>query len=162
LNILILGTSGVHHTLIAANMLLDRFKGELTTMKGYCDTWLDRSGCPIYVGTDRDGHRVYTLGVGRELKVARKALGSMLELFRDSPHQVVVTEITIQGELWIRMAMLCSHLPWGRRVNELISGRVLRGQLPRIQSQVERLRAQIGLASGEGGNHGALLERVAQ
>lgn len=140
MKILFLGTSGVHHPLIAANMFIGRFKYDLRTVNKYCDTHLDRTGYPIYVGDDPEGNQVYTLGVGKEINTAKKALACLLEIFDQPPNQVLITEIRIKGEAWIRLAMRISRLPFGSWLNQRISDYVLQGQLSQIETQVEELR----------------------
>lgn len=140
MNILILGTTGVHHPLIAANMLINKFEHGLGSLERYCDMELDRSGFPIYVGSDVEGNRVYTLGVGKELETAKKALTCLLQLFGRSHDQVLITEVRVRGEGWIRLAARLARIPMGHRLNRFISDRVLKTQLSHMESQVAQIR----------------------
>ncbi len=64
--ILLVGTTGVHHTLVAAHLYLQNIPArEFTQLNGYCDLSLECSGFPVNIGCDRYGNSVYTLGLGR-------------------------------------------------------------------------------------------------
>lgn len=143
LRVLILGVSGVHHTLVAAHMLMDSFNGELNAINGYCNSELDVSGYPIYVGKDRYGNELYTLGAGGELEIAKKALGGLLQLFENLPYPLLITEIRVKGEIWIRLGAALSRVPFGSWLNAFISARVIKGQLASIQSQAKQVQSQI-------------------
>jgi hypothetical protein len=143
LKVLILGTSGVHHTLVAANMILSRFQDDFTGIDRYCDVQLDRRGFPIYVGSDEEGRHIYTLGAGKEIETARKALEGLFEVFSDESRYFLITEVRIKGEIWIRLASALARVPLGNWLNRLISDLVLKRQIPLIRAQAEKIQQQM-------------------
>ena len=65
MKIIFLGTTGVHHTLLAANLYLTDEICDPARMQDFADQRKDHDGKPIYVGRDEKGNEVYTLGQAR-------------------------------------------------------------------------------------------------
>lgn len=124
-------------------MILGRFQDDFTGIEQYCDVQLDFRGFPIYVGSDEKGRHIYTLGAGKEIETARKALEGLFEVFTEESQYFLLTEVRIKGEIWIRLASTLARVPLGNWLNRFISDLVLRRQLSLIQAQAETIQQQM-------------------
>lgn len=144
MNIMFISNTGTHHTLIAAHIFLGRLQDpDFRFIDGFCDTAQDESGFPIYIGEDQEGHRVYTLGVGKDVLMAKKSLEDLRHILGFTEKELVVEPVFIPGQSLIN---LCSRWPkmlGGVRLNVLVSTYLLRRQFHVIQKTVDNLRVRL-------------------
>ena len=75
------GTTAVHHTLVAAHLYLNTINApDFGRLDGYCDMSMDYSGYPLYIGNDKYGNQVYTLGLGRLVEVGCHAIHNFMQI----------------------------------------------------------------------------------
>lgn len=144
MNIIFLSNTGTHHALIAANIFLGRLdKPDFRYINGFCDTFQDKSGFPIYIGEDRDGNRVYTLGVGRDVLMAKKSLEDLRYLLGFTEKDLVVEPVFVNGQ---NIIMLFSHWPkllGGVQLNVFSSTYLIQRQFETLQRVADELRGRL-------------------
>lgn len=144
MNIIFLSNTGTHHALIAANIFLGRLdKPDFRYINGFCDTFQDKSGFPIYIGEDRDGNRVYTLGVGRDVLMAKKSLEDLRYLLGFTEKDLVVEPVFVNGQ---NIIMILSHWPkllGGAQLNVFSSTYLIQRQFETLQRVADELRGRL-------------------
>jgi hypothetical protein len=144
MNIIFLSNTGTHHALIAANIFLGRLnKPDFRYVNGFCDTFQDTSGFPIYIGEDHDGNRVYTLGVGKDVLMAKKSLEDLRYLLGFTEKELVVEPVFINGQ---NIIMFLSHWPkllGGVQLNIFSSTYLIQRQFETLQRVADELRGRL-------------------
>ena len=137
MNILFLDTSGVHQALIAANIYLKKPVADFNSISDFADLALESSGFPIYVGEDKQGNQVYSLGVG-DVEMAQKSIEDLRNVLGRSDNDLVVKPVSIRGE---KLMALLNHIPaslGGRLWHRLIPALILKSQLKAIYRNIEQ------------------------
>ncbi|QGT99836.1 hypothetical protein SYNTR_1243 [Candidatus Syntrophocurvum alkaliphilum] len=99
MKIIFLGSTGVHHTLVAANLYLDNMKPKkVTLIDGFDDSAIDFSGFPIYIKDDMHGNQVYTLGVGQDIQLTKKSIEYLVDILGFTADDLIVQPVHIKGE----------------------------------------------------------------
>jgi hypothetical protein len=136
MNILFLGTSGVHHALIAANIYLEKPVKDFNSIPNFANIALESSGFPIFVGEDNQGNQVYTLGAG-DVEMAKKSIEDLRNVFGRPANDLVVKPVSVKGE---KLLTLLNHIPaslGGRLWHNLIPALILKGQLKRMETGID-------------------------
>lgn len=136
MNILFLGTSGVHHALIAANIYLEKPVKDFNSIPNFANIALESSGFPIFVGEDNQGNQVYTLGAG-DVEMAKKSIEDLRNVFGRPANDLVVKPVSVKGE---KLLALLNHIPaslGGRLWHNLIPALILKGQLKRMETGID-------------------------
>jgi len=108
MNIIFVGTTGVHHTLVTAHEYLGTLNDNaFASLKHFADGEMESSGIPIYVGYDDYGNRVYTLGAGNDVEMVKRTLEQLVEILGYSENDLVVKPVRINGD---RLIMLLHRL----------------------------------------------------
>lgn len=144
MNVMFISNTGTHHALIAANIFLGRLQEpDFRYIDGFCDIDHDKSGFPVYIGEDSEGRKVYTLGVGKDVLMAKKTLEDLRNILGFTEKELVIQPVFISGQNLIKT--VC-HWPktLGRdHLNVLVSTYLLRRQFQAIQKTVEELQARL-------------------
>lgn len=136
MNILFLGTSGVHHALIAANIYLEKPVKDFNSIPNFANIALESSGFPIFVGEDNQGNQVYTLGAG-DVEMAKKSIEDLRNVLGRPANDLVVKPVSVKGE---KLLALLNHIPaslGGRLWHNLIPALILKGQLKRMETGID-------------------------
>lgn len=141
MKIIFLGTSGVHHPLIAANIFLGRLhKPDFRFVRGFCDTYHDENGYPIFIDKDQDGNEVYTLGVGLEMEAGYKSIQNLASVLGYPEGELHLKTISMPGESLVYYAGKIPKLIGGRYINEYLSRYLIGKEFSRIKKEVDELR----------------------
>ena len=135
MNILFLGTSGVHQALIAANIYLKKPVADFNSISDFADLALESSGFPIYVGEDKEGNQVYSLGAG-DVEMAKKSIEDLRNVLGCCANDLVVKPVSVKGE---KVLALLNHIPaslGGRLWHKLIPALILKNQLKTIYRDI--------------------------
>ena len=135
MTIIFLGTSGVHHTLIAANIYLKKPVADFSSIPNFANVALESSGFPVYVGQDKEGNQVYSLGAG-DVKMAKKSIEDLRNVLGYSVHDLVVESVSVKGE---KLLAFLNHIPaslGGRLWHKLIPALILKNQLKTIYRDI--------------------------
>lgn len=136
MNILFLGTSGVHHALIAANIYLKKPVADFNSIPDFANVALEASGFPIYVGEDEEGNQVYCLGAGSDVEMAKKSIKDLRTVLGRSANDLVVKPVSVKGE---KLFVLLNRIPallGGRLWHKLIPALILKSQLKSIYQDI--------------------------
>lgn len=138
MNIIFIGTCGVYHPLIAANMHLNRrYTEDYRKHKFFANHKIEANGKPFYLGTDSQANNVYALGVGPDVYMVKKSIEDLRLILGASADDLQVIPIIIKSQLLLLILHKISSikllkyflLPW---INYL-----LRKQLPFIEQQLK-------------------------
>lgn len=144
MKIIFLGTTGVHHGLIGANIYLNRLnKSEFAFVEGFCDVAKDESGFPIYIDDDENGNQIYTMGAGKDVLMVKKSIEDLVSILGCSSSDLLVKPVSIKGE---RMISFISKIPGilgGSHINLFISNLILKREFHSIFEDVEKFRAEL-------------------
>lgn len=144
MKIIFLGTTGVHHSLVAANLYLDRVKGRnFEMLKGYADLDKDASGFPIFIDEDEQGNLVYTLGAGRDIKVGQKTIEDLVAVLGYSSRDLLVKTVSIKGDNILYLLGKIPRCIGGSYLNLFISNYILNREILSIKKEVEDFRISI-------------------
>lgn len=144
MNILFIGTTGIHHTLVAAHIYL----GQLND-NDYCDLkfWGDWSsealGIPLFLDYDDIGNKVYVLGVGWDVRMAQKSLEQLDKLLNDDLPDLIVNPIFIKRE---KVLLFLHRIGRRQKLNQLMQSLItnlLKMEFVTIQNQVEKFRKRV-------------------
>lgn len=137
MNILFIGTCGIYHPLIAANMHLNKLDTEdFRKLQFFADYKKEQSGIPLAIGTDSMSNQIYALGVGPDLEMVKKSIEDLRLILGASAQELRVVPVVIKEQLLVLILHKCSAfkplryvlLPW---ITHLI-----KKQLPAIQAQL--------------------------
>lgn len=146
MKILFIGTTGVHHALIAAHIFLGRLtKPDFRLVEAFCDNAKDASGYPILIYDDVKGNQVYTLGVGKDVALGKKAIEQMVDLLGYTSQDLLVKPVSIKGE---KLLLLLSKIPdflGGTQLNMFVGDRLLKREFSSIVEDINRLKVQINV-----------------
>lgn len=144
MKIMFIGTTGVHHALIAANIFLNRInEPRFKLVRGYADNQLDLDGHPILVDDDGQGNQIYTLGVGKNLDVGKKVFEHFVQLLGESQESLTIKPVPIKGE---KIFLLLQKIPealGGKIINPFVSNIIIKRQFPQLVEDVNVFKQQL-------------------
>ncbi|MDD3365068.1 MAG: DUF3189 family protein [Syntrophomonas sp.] len=147
MNILFLGATGIHHTLIAAHLYLG--KPEPVNFRNI-KFWDDRSkemlGYPLFLDQDEQRNRVYSLGVGRDVLMVTKSIEQLVEILNCTERDLIIKPIFIKRE---RLILFLHRIGGFKTVNHLvlpIIDYLLKKEYAAINQQVKEFKSQVRFA----------------
>lgn len=140
MKVLFLGTTGVHHTLVAANLFINGQRSDIVNIPNFADKDLDHTGHPIYVGRDPNGNDVYTLGAGRDVLMAKKTIEELVGVLGFYPHDLLVKPVKIKGDIFFPFLNKVSNVLGGKRLNRYLAQNVIESQIDNIAQQVDAFK----------------------
>jgi hypothetical protein len=144
MNILLIGTTGIHHTLIAAHLYLGRVNDQDYSDLDFWGDWAGEAlGLPLYLDKDDMGNKVYVLGVGRDVQMAQKSLEQLDKLLNNDQQDLIVKPVFIKHE---RLLLFLHRLGRRKKLNKLVQSLIsilLKIEFITIQKQVERFREEV-------------------
>ena len=145
MDIIFLGSTGVHHALLAANMYLGRVNelSDLRYIKGLYDYSKDVSGFPIYIGKDIEGNRVYTLGGGKEIWLTKKSIEQLLNMFGYSEHDLMVRTVNLIGDKIIHSLNKIPGLLGRHYLNMYLSGFIVKRNFAKLKQETEEFKSRL-------------------
>jgi len=147
MNIIFLGTTGIHHTLIAAHLYLGKLEQE-----GYANLkfWDDRNkevlGYPIFIDYDKKRNKIYSLGGGWEVLMTQKTIEQLVKIMDFSEQDLVVKPIFIKRE---RILLLLYKIGRFKIVNRLVLpviNYLIKKEFTAIKQQVEEFKGGVRFA----------------
>jgi hypothetical protein len=144
MNILFIGTTGIHHTLIAAHLYLG--KPEPSHYKNI-RFWGDRSrealGYPLLIDYDEQRNGIYSLGVGRDVLMVTKSIEQLVEIFNCTEGDLIVKPILIKRE---RILLFLHRIGRIKIVNYLllpVIAYLLKKEFTAISQQVKDFKSEV-------------------
>ncbi len=141
MNILFIGTTGVHHTLVAAYQYLGRLNTrDYRLLNNFNNAAVENSGYPIFVGTDDKGNRVFSVGVGKDLPMVKKTLDQLAIILGFSDQDLMIRPLTLKGDniIWL-LQQMSRILPVHFLTGPLISY-IMQHDMPNLLEQVRQIR----------------------
>lgn len=135
-----IGTSGVHHPLVAAYVYLNRIEFEdVRFLPKFCDGYYDQLRQPLLIARDKQGDEVYALGVGNDVEIGAKAIYNLISILGCKNNKIIVKPITVKGEKWFPFLNKLPAFLGGENINLFISQRMLKKEFQHIREQVHEL-----------------------
>jgi Protein of unknown function (DUF3189). len=145
MNIIFIGTTGIHHTLIAASMYLNQRIGQdFNKLKFWDDRDREALGVPLFLGTDVRSNKVYVLGVGWEVVMARKTLEQLDNILNKNQPELIVQPIFIKRERILFLLHRCGRFRLSRHLVRMLTTYLLNKEFFVIQNQVDTFRTRVG------------------
>ncbi len=141
MKVIFVGTSGVHHPLVAAHMYCEKKKDiKLGQIKGFCDSFLEKTAKPLLINKDDSGQEVYSLGLGENIEIGCKALNEFIRIIdKNNENDIRIIVIRSKWEqLFVKLNSLPKHIG-GEYVNLFLSKKLLEKQMNEIRKQVEEV-----------------------
>jgi len=151
--IVLLGTTAVHQTMVAAYLYLNKINEvDFGRIEGYGDITLDDEGAPILIGADEAGNQVYTMGIGGNIEIGYRAITEFLQVMSVPVDTMLVYPVRMPGETIIWLIAKISRIPWGvgSVLNLNITKLIINRCIDSIHSTTEDLRLQVENRLGTG------------
>jgi hypothetical protein len=137
MKIIFLGTTGIHHTVIAANAHLKfPLDKPFYNPEEFGNLELEATGFPIYIGEDNNGNQIYSLGAGRDIAMAKKTIEDLTTIL-GYPDDLLVKPVSVRGEQLFAIIKSIPVALGGRLWNKLIPAIILKSQLKAIYQALE-------------------------
>ncbi len=147
MNILFLGTTGVHHTLIAAYLYLNKpVPTYHRNMKFWDDHIREAEGYPLFIDWDEQHNSVYSLGAGKSVEMAARSIEQLVEILNYTDRDLIVKPISIKQE---RCLLFLHQLGRCKYLHDLIAPVIdylLNKELATISRQIEEFKSQVRFA----------------
>jgi len=147
MNIIFLGTTGIHHTLIAAHLYLGKLEQEsYTNLKFWDDRKREEIGYPIFIDYDKKRNKVYSLGGAWEILMTQKSIEQLVKIMDFSEQDLVVKPIFIKRE---RILLFLHKIGRFKIVNHLVLpviSYLIKKEFAAIKQQVEEFKSGVRFA----------------
>lgn len=144
MKIVFMGSSGVHHPLVAANIFLGRLqKPDLRFTRGFADTYYDKSGFPIYIEDDQAGNQVYSLGVGTQVEVVRRSIEDLAGILGCGAEDLALKPVSSKrANLLYYLGKIPKYFG-GSYINMRISDYIIKKEFASLQEEVNQFKEKI-------------------
>ncbi|MGI5880892.1 MAG: DUF3189 family protein [Syntrophomonadaceae bacterium] len=144
MKVLFIAPTAVHQALIAGNIFLGRIPDDnLNHINDFGDMRADATGMPLFIGIDKNGTEVYTLGVGSEMDMLKKAIEDLRYILDYTEEDLVVYPIEIKGEPFLSLwAKLLAQLGWDYESPSIVT-KALKQRLPELRTTIENFKNQL-------------------
>jgi hypothetical protein len=143
MNILFIGTTGIHHVLLAAHQYLGIDGMDFSGFKYWGDHQREGSGRPLFLDRDNRGNKVFAVGVGPSIAMAEKSISQLLQILKVPEQEIIVKPIYSRYDpLWGWLYRLETWAATRRAANGIIEY-LLRRDSDRIKSQVEEFQKEV-------------------
>lgn len=141
MKVIFVGTTGVHHTLVAANLLLGWDKhGGYTRLEGFGDSKLEQSGYPLLIHDDGRGNQIYSLGAGKNLQLALRAMTQFIDVCGFQPSDLWIEPVKIKGD---KLFTWLVHIPRLKTLSNMIIYKLIKWQLKDIKQSVQKVEDRL-------------------
>lgn len=146
MKVIFIGTTGVHHALIAAHVYVKNDMPEdPTALPHFADQKLDHTGTPIFVGPDQQGNEVYCLGAGRDVLMAKKSIEELMGVLGFYPYDLLVKPIKVKGDIFFPFINKVSSVIPTRIIERAMARYLVSSPMNHIVNQVEGFKAHYQL-----------------
>lgn len=144
MNILFIGTTGIHHTLLAAHLYLGQFNGkDYRQLKFWGDFPREAQGRPLFIDYDDRGNMVYVLGVGLDVRMAQKSIEQLDKILNNDPQNLIVEPVFIKRERMLLLLHRLGQRPSMQEMAQLIIAGLLNNEYMTIQKQMEDFKKRV-------------------
>jgi len=136
-NIIFMGSTGVHHTLLAANIFIDPQSGrDYQNMPHFNDYQQEAGGHLIYIGSDSEGVRIYSLGVGSDVEMVRKTIDQLRIILDCSADELKLIPITSKFQRLITLLHQMARLSYLHPLSSRLISNLLNQEHDYISQQI--------------------------
>lgn len=142
MKILCIGTSGVYHVLIAANLLISSEIEHVFLSTKFANYSLENEAHPIYVGK-YGVHDIYTLGIGNDIKIGQKILQEFGGLLGFKESDLLIIPIYIRREWVIKIISKLSLIIKEEYIYKNMVKFFVKLELENLKCQIEEAKIRI-------------------
>jgi hypothetical protein len=144
MKIIFLGTTGVHHALIAAYLYIgNKLESNFQKYPGFADLDKEASGYPIFLGSDKSENMVYALGCETDISLVKKAIEQLTVIMGSQSDEIKVVPISIPDERILltltRIASITNAGNW----YFWASGFIIKRYLSKIAARVKEIQNEL-------------------
>lgn len=147
MNILFLGATGVHHTLIAAYLYLGKpVPAYPRDIKFWDDRSQEAEGYPLFIDQDEQHNSVFSLGAGMNVQMAARSIEQLVDILNYTENDLIVKPIYIKQE---RLLILLHQIGRFGVINRLVApviDYILAKEFSTINQQIEEFKNQVRFA----------------
>jgi len=143
LNILFIGTTGIHHTLIAAYLYLGYSITNFCDLKFWGDKDKEKRGNPLYLDNDAMGNKVYVVGVGQDVLMGKRSIQQLVNLLHFSEQDLIVKPIFIKSEKMLFWLFKLSDSKIMEKITKQLIIYLLNKETDQIKRQVDEFRGEV-------------------
>lgn len=144
--IIFIGTTGVHHALIAADLYVKSMDLNYAfSSVNFCDMNKEKMGYPIFIGKDEYGNEVYSLGVGNEIKMAEITINNLREILGFDESKLFVFPVRIKGEWLINLISKLPPILGLGFIHSLVVKWVIKRHIDSLYQQIDDAKNKIKL-----------------
>ena len=137
MNIIFLGSTGVHQSLLAASVYIDpQSNRSCQTLPYFNDFQQDAGGHPIYIGRDHKGRRIHSLGVGSDVKMVGKTIDQLRIILDSSAEELQLVPIMIRSQRLISWLHQLARMSWLKPLSSYLIAGILNREYDNIRRQV--------------------------
>lgn len=111
MKIFFLCRTGHHTSLLAAGLHLNLIKEEtnlrhiVTHIRGWNDIKPRDIGTPFFVGKDKDGNEVYTIGIGMKSSMMERVINDIINMIGIEPQERRIINVSEAVTAWTKMGL---------------------------------------------------------
>ncbi len=141
MNIIFLGSTGVHQALLAASLYIDPQRDfDYKVLPYFNDYQHEAGGHPIYIGRDSFERRIHSLGVGSDVKMVSKTINQLRIILDTSPEELQLVPIMIKSQRLISWLHQISRLTCFKSLSSYLIAGILNREYENIRQQIPDLR----------------------
>ncbi|MGE5391478.1 MAG: DUF3189 family protein [Deltaproteobacteria bacterium] len=138
MKVIFLGTTGVHHALVAANLYITNdIPHDPSRLPDFADQQKDHDGSPIFVGRDEKGNEVYSLGAGRDVLMAKKSIEELIGVLGFYPQDLLVKPIKVRGDIFFPFINKVSTVTSSKGIGKAVARYLASVEMDSIAAQVQ-------------------------
>jgi methyl coenzyme M reductase subunit C-like uncharacterized protein (methanogenesis marker protein 7) len=140
MNIIFLGSTGVHQTLLAAYLHLDLLSGQdYQLLPHFNDYKLEASGRPLYIGSDTEGRNIHSLGVGDNVEMIAKTIEQLRIILDSSADELEIIPINIKPQRLISLIHQLARFASLKPLSSKLIAHLVSKEYDPIMQQIPRL-----------------------
>lgn len=144
MKVIFIGTTGVHHALVAAHLLAGEMTGKrYSALKGFDDCRLEKNGQPLLVHDDGRGNQIFALGVGKDLQLAHRAITQFIDVCGFKSSDLWIEPVTIKGDKLFLWLVRTPDIKSLKTASHMIMERLIRWQFMNIRQTVHKVAARM-------------------
>ncbi|HPT69676.1 MAG TPA: DUF3189 family protein [Syntrophomonas sp.] len=137
MNIIFLGSTGVHQSLLAASVYINpQSSHSCKKLPYFNDFQQDAGGHPIYIGRDHAGRRIHSLGVGSDVKMVSRTIDQLRIILDSSAEELKLVPIMIRSQRLISWLHHLARLSWLKPLSSYLIAGILNREYDNIRRQI--------------------------
>lgn len=144
MNIIFLGRTGIHQSLLAGYLFLGQGLGsDFKKYPGFADIAKEGNGYPIFLGQDESGNMIYSLGSETDVLLVKKAVEQLTVILGSSPDQIKVVPISIPEEQFLLILTSIARVIGPGNWYYWLSRFIIKRHLSMLSARIKPLRNEL-------------------